>query len=432
MARIAGKMRGDMRAMEEQMERHNPINPKSELRVDRRQKMGGSATPSMGLSQFRGGMRGCGESECGEEMEGGGPIGDMIGMFNPTLGPIASMMGLGHGDMSRAVGAGRRRRKGEATQMEGGGPLGSMIGLVNPMLGPLASMIGLGRKKKGMSEATQMGLRLGKHLHSLHGAGFWGDFGRGFMSVIRPAAGIAKTVLPFLGPEGMVASAALGAVGLGSARRGARGRPRKGALQITHGGASNSDTGAYEGRGRESDDVAMMRPAVMRPEDYARYYPRQAAERRRFMEEFQAKAQAQAQEKNVNGGSLASIFTKIQGLDKGIREVLDPKTGLPARLTPEVKTILKDAYDTMTKKTGGANMSGGFSVSDLLKYVTPENAKLASFALKGLTKGSGRRRAPAGPNDGRRARAEIVRRVMAERGIGMIQASKAVKAEGLY
>ena len=46
-------------------------------------------------------------------------------------------------------------------------------------------------------------------------------------------------------------------------------------------------------------------------------------------------------------------------------------------------------------------------------------------------KGKGRR-APAGPNDGRRKRAEIVKKVMAEKGMKMIEASKYVKAHGLY
>jgi hypothetical protein len=48
-------------------------------------------------------------------------------------------------------------------------------------------------------------------------------------------------------------------------------------------------------------------------------------------------------------------------------------------------------------------------------------------------KGKGRRRrAPAGPSDGRRARAEIVKKVMAEKGMKMIEASKYVKAHNLY
>jgi hypothetical protein len=42
------------------------------------------------------------------------------------------------------------------------------------------------------------------------------------------------------------------------------------------------------------------------------------------------------------------------------------------------------------------------------------------------------RRAKASPSDGRRKRAEIVRKVMNERGVSMIEASKIVKSEGLY
>lgn len=43
-----------------------------------------------------------------------------------------------------------------------------------------------------------------------------------------------------------------------------------------------------------------------------------------------------------------------------------------------------------------------------------------------------RRRAPAGPDDGRRKRAAVVKQVMAQRGLSMIEASKYVKANNLY
>ena len=43
-----------------------------------------------------------------------------------------------------------------------------------------------------------------------------------------------------------------------------------------------------------------------------------------------------------------------------------------------------------------------------------------------------KRRAPAGAGDGRKKRAEIVRKVMKEHGLSMIEASKKVKADGLY
>ena len=47
-------------------------------------------------------------------------------------------------------------------------------------------------------------------------------------------------------------------------------------------------------------------------------------------------------------------------------------------------------------------------------------------------KGGKKKRAPAGPNDGRRKRAEVVKKVMREKGMSMIEASKYVKAHGLY
>lgn len=47
-------------------------------------------------------------------------------------------------------------------------------------------------------------------------------------------------------------------------------------------------------------------------------------------------------------------------------------------------------------------------------------------------KGGRKKRAPAGANDGRRKRAEVVRKVMADKGLSMIEASKWVKAHNLY
>ena len=49
-----------------------------------------------------------------------------------------------------------------------------------------------------------------------------------------------------------------------------------------------------------------------------------------------------------------------------------------------------------------------------------------------MGRGGRRKRAPAGANDGRRKRAEVVKRVMNEKGMSMIEASKYVKAHGLY
>ena len=64
--------------------------------------------------------------------------------------------------------------------------------------------------------------------------------------------------------------------------------------------------------------------------------------------------------------------------------------------------------------------SGAFDMGDL------------ADALPDSGKGRKKRRAPASPSDGRRKRAEIVKKVMAEKGMKMIEASKYVKTHGLY
>lgn len=368
MARIAGKMRADMRAMEEQRERHNPVR-------------GRGATPSMGLSQFRGGAYGCGDSESDEEMEGGGPLSSIAGMFGgPMLGQIASMAGLGRGG---GTGAG----EGGMTRMVGAGEGGRR------------------RRGKAVSEAMLMGHHLGKHLHSLHGGGFFDDFGKGFMSVIRPAAGIAKSLAPLLGPEGMAASGVLGAIGLGRHR--GRGT----------GGATNSDTGAYNGKGtggrrgrgtgagREVDDRAMTGLGTGAGEGCG------TGGRRR------------------GGGFLSDLGIPIVSQLAGVVG-LGTGAGEGGR-----RRGRGTGAGQLTITHGGADdLQGSGFLSDLIGNVPlvggPASAITGMFGLG--NDGGRRRRAPAGANDGRRKRAEIVKRVMRERGVKMIEASSIVKREGLY
>jgi hypothetical protein len=49
-----------------------------------------------------------------------------------------------------------------------------------------------------------------------------------------------------------------------------------------------------------------------------------------------------------------------------------------------------------------------------------------------VAKSGRRKRAPAGPEDGRRKRAAVVKKVMAEKGLSMIAASKYVREHNLY
>jgi hypothetical protein len=78
------------------------------------------------------------------------------------------------------------------------------------------------RQLNGLARAVGSGKPLGrthsKMMNDIRGAGFFDDFQKGFMSVIRPVASIAKPFLPLAGPYGAAGSAALSALGLG--RRG--------------------------------------------------------------------------------------------------------------------------------------------------------------------------------------------------------------------
>jgi hypothetical protein len=64
-------------------------------------------------------------------------------------------------------------------------------------------------------------------------------------------------------------------------------------------------------------------------------------------------------------------------------------------------------------------------------HPAPPQSQL-SLTGEPIGRGGKKRRAPAGPSDGRRKRAEIVKKVMAEKGMKMIEASKYVKTHGLY
>ena len=80
----------------------------------------------------------------------------------------------------------------------------------------------------------------------------------------------------------------------------------------------------------------------------------------------------------------------------------------------------------------GAGMEGGGFLSDLGIPIISNLAGAVGLGHGGDGTGGRRRRAPAGPSDGRRKRAEVVKKVMAEKGLSMIEASKFVKAHGLY
>jgi len=173
--------------MEEQHERHNPVNPKSELMTN---YTGMGATPSMGLSQYRGGA-------------------------------------LQHLDLPGMKGSKR-----------------------------------VGRGKKP-SEAHQMGQQLSKHIHELHGAGFWSDFGDGFKKGFTGTLDALRPVSSLIPGFNETADAGRSIVGWGQTeqqRAGEQlslkkaGRSRNNGVPLLSGlMAGGSNTGAYEGHGYGED-----------------------------------------------------------------------------------------------------------------------------------------------------------------------------------
>lgn len=70
---------------------------------------------------------------------------------------------------------------------------------------------------------------------------------------------------------------------------------------------------------------------------------------------------------------------------------------------------------------------------ELSKLIPSGSGKTGAYEGMGhYPKEGKKKRAAAGPSDGRRKRAEIVKKVMAEHGLSMIEASKFVKSHNLY
>jgi hypothetical protein len=109
----------DHRAMEEQMERHNPVNPKKLLSNRRENTMrlsGAGATPSMGLSEYRGGKKHNLMDHLANPMEGMGRADsdsdeEACGMGRALSTHLTNLHGKGfHRSFMRGMGASEQQR----------------------------------------------------------------------------------------------------------------------------------------------------------------------------------------------------------------------------------------------------------------------------------------------------------------------------------
>jgi len=79
--------------------------------------------------------------------------------------------------------------------------------------------VGGAKKSQEAKEAKAIGEQYAKHIlqsQGMKGGSFWKDFKKGFDSVIKPAASVAKAIAPAVGPHGKVAKDVIEAVGYGS------------------------------------------------------------------------------------------------------------------------------------------------------------------------------------------------------------------------
>lgn len=369
MAREKRLALADMRAMEEQSERHNPINPKSEigtrkgytgiLRGPAVVVKGAGATPSMGLSTVR----------------GGGLLGQD-----------------GHGQ--RVVGAGTKKGQTRKTARKAYEDIGRReVALHRAEHRALEE-----EEEKGgaLSGGAKLGKQLGERMLELHGSGFWDDFKKGFMMVAKPAAGVAKAVLPLTGPAGTAASAALGALGAGS-----------------YSGGLN--TGAYEGKGRRRGSVSSSSSEEKeeKMEGGVKLTPEEDAVGYIVM-------------LHKSGDELENIIMNRHKLSKANAKKVIAKAEQRVAAGRLMRIPERMAEEGLVKmKHGSGAMSGGGFLSDLGIPVVSDVARAV-----GLGKGK-KKRAAGGPSDKRRARGAMVSKLMKEKGMSLAEASKHIKEHGL-
>lgn len=228
----------DSRAMAEQNERYNPVNPKNELMTGYK---GMGATPSMGLSEYRGGgfLEDMAKKAYGAVRKM--PLNDMLSGAITGVKGLKAVNAIADKAGYKRKGSGTKKgqmrltaRKAYESESDSGSP----------------------------SEAHMMGRHLSKHIHDLHGAGFWSDFGHGFKQGFTGTLDVLKPATAFIPGFNQVADAGRSVVGWGHSEEQRAteqmskkrvGRSRNNGVPLLSGNINGvrggSNTGAYEGHG---------------------------------------------------------------------------------------------------------------------------------------------------------------------------------------
>ena len=190
-------------------------------------------------------------------------------------------------------------------------------------------------------------------------------------------------------------------------------------------GPSNvSQSGAYQGQGRRRNSSAsdIMSSAHLTARELSDHIAKQHGKKyhREFMEGMMKHAHG------LHGGSWwGDLYNKVKN------EIVNKESHLRKHIIPKAAEYTAKAapvLDVLGTAVGAPGVGTALASGAQGLHRVNEGAKAIGLGRCGGRK----KRAPASASDGRRKRAEIVRKVMADRGVKMIEASKIVKAEGLY
>lgn len=368
MNRAARKAMADSRAMEEQMERQNPLS-------------GSGATPSMGLSQVRGGKK---------------MMNDASAQGKMLMEHLGSLHGSGYA---------KQFHEG----MKGAGFFGD-LGI--PIVSDVAGMFGLGKKQKKQkkceseSESEEEEKKGGLHTGRYEGEGCGGmrfskdqqDFS-GHMK--GGWLGLAALALPLLGKL----------LGSGKMSQGAHDMMKKMIEDHEKKHHSGKMEGGWMG-------LAMMALPLISKLLGAGEMTKGAHDQLKKMLKGEMKGSGRA----VGAGHC----------DGGRRDPVP--YGRPQRPVMELMDGGMSFSEKLRMMERGELKPNPLANIGYARLPPPREGKTAEeFAAMAKKMGKGKKeKRVVGAGDGRRKRAEVVRKVMAEKGMKMIEASKYVKEHGLY
>ena len=475
MARLYALQLADQRAMERQGVRENPVRRNGyalqggaaptqplrfELASDRAEEIQANrtnprrkgATPTMGVSRVRGG-----KSKASYEHDREGKLlhetmeaheAEGRAMKGGRAVPSAGLSQFRGGSNGRIVGAGKGSESDScdsdsSEEYEGGAR--DMEVLAREKAPRPAIRSGLSAQHS--AEAKEMGHHLGKHLIAVRGGGFFDLFTKGIVEAGQQGESFAKqtgepNANPPPPPTGIMTTTTPPAEAKGGAlfhrKRDMLGEKEEAHEEhtarrfgMTRKGGYLS--GQYEGMGESGGRT--KRGKMMRKQKQIE----EGNQLHTLEDDFPAREGREATHGDrTSGKKRTMVFNRERGAfgtntEPSSSEEEESSGGTRSKAKPSKKE--KNPY--------GRTHTSEMSLGKMKKVKKPAAAPAPPAAQPdvGLAldlpppppagRGKGRR-APAGPNDGRRKRAEIVKKVMAEKGMKMIEASKYVKAHKLY